>query len=218
MRRAPLCLSILTLVLLLLPAGARALDREYQIQPDAIWTHRLSCRASEILEIAFSATATHIDSRNDNSQIGFTLVIRQYYYEPHDGTEVFALEDVRHLTWRFETNHTVNIHVWVHNSHSDYELEIRVSTRRLLIRDVILMNIVILSALGIFSIFVLRRIRQYSLWKSQRITRRGDDDEESAQEPTPRVTVPLMYLLRSRVSSLWKGLRKAIIAEPDEAE
>jgi hypothetical protein len=202
----------------MLPAGVRAWDREYQIQPDAIWTHRLSCRANEILEITFSATAAHIDSRGDNSQIGFTLVIRQYNYEPGDSTEVFAREDVRHLTWRFETGHSVNLHVWVHNSHSDYELILQVSTRRLLIQDIILMNIVILTALGILSIFVLRRIRESSWWKSQIFTKHGDEDEERVQEPTMRVTVPFMYLLRSRVSSFWNGLRKLIITEPNEAE
>jgi hypothetical protein len=164
MRRTSLCLPILIIVLLLLPAGARAQDGEYVIPQKSDWYDTVYCRAGEILEITISARAAHIHDGNDIDQLGF-----DFYIERYDGV-IFSRHDVRSLTFRQSIEHNVFLQIFISNPHHFYNLVVQVSIRIALIRDVILTNLMILSVLTIVGVFVLRGIKRSQWWKYRAIT------------------------------------------------
>lgn len=214
MRRAPLFLPMLTLVLLILPVGASDLNRVVRLPPLSVWSKTVLCRAGETLEITISAmSSARMNTDNENDRIGFDCEIEQY-----NDAAILARANVRNFTWMHSAGQSMFLEIFISNSHQYYELVIQVSIKTAVIPNVTLTNIMILSPIIVLCALVIWTIRRSRWWTSRDVNRYGDD-RSSSLEPTPLVTVPATYLLKSRISILWNEKRKrTTVRESDDVE
>jgi hypothetical protein len=174
---------------------------------------RVTCYAGEILEVMISVvSARHVNTGEESGAHGITFRILSY------GTPIYSVSNVRSHTWRTSANDDMILHVELFNESNDYEIVVRISTRTSLIQDANLTSLMILLLPITLGVFVLLGIRRFQKRKCGTIAKRSGI-EERALEPTSHVTVPRTHILRSRIISLRKGIRKQIVAtDSDEVE
>lgn len=165
MKRAPLLVPILTMVLFLLPILTEAWDEEILLSPNSGSGIRVVAYAGEILEVQVIVTsARHVNTGEENEYIGIDFDILQY------GVPIFSMTNVRTHTWSTSADEDVTLEARLTNLHSNYEFVVQFSTETSLIRDVILIDTMMLSAIIVLGVIVWWGIRRSQWWKYRAVT------------------------------------------------